>query len=154
MSSSDEITKIISKVKILAKEYYKLTNKPLGITGEVGEYEAARILNLELSEARQSGYDAKNEAGNKIQIKCRRLVKRLKNGRLSKSGRLGRINLQNSWDLVILVLLDEKFDVLEIYEAKRSIVENALTKPGSKSRNERGALGITQFISIANKVWG
>lgn len=32
----------MGEVKALAKEYYTLTGKPLGITGEVGEVEAAR----------------------------------------------------------------------------------------------------------------
>lgn len=38
-----------------AKKYRRLTGKPLGITGEVGDYEAARILELKLEAARTAG---------------------------------------------------------------------------------------------------
>lgn len=40
------------------QEYRRLTGKPLDITGEVAEYEAARVLGVELTPARQAGYDA------------------------------------------------------------------------------------------------
>ncbi len=42
----------------LAAEYYRLTSKPLGVTGEVAEYVAAELLGLALAPARTAGYDA------------------------------------------------------------------------------------------------
>lgn len=54
--------KILREAKILAPQYRGLTGKPLGITGEVAEYEAARILGAELTAARQAGYDARKPA--------------------------------------------------------------------------------------------
>ena len=64
---SDNIakTELLEQVKKLAGEYYRLTGKPLGVTGEVGEYEAARILGLDLAEARTAGYDATDISRNK-----------------------------------------------------------------------------------------
>src|SRR5258705_13943397 len=53
-------------------EYYQLTGKPLGITGEVAEYVAAEILKLELAPPRTSGFGAirKTDAGDiRIQIR-------------------------------------------------------------------------------------
>jgi hypothetical protein len=41
-----------------------------------------------------------------------------------------------------MVLLDEKFDAVEIYEARRRAVIQTLLAPGSKVRNEQGALGV------------
>ena len=41
-----EIGEILATAKKVGAEYYRLTGKPLGITGEVGEYEAARLLGL------------------------------------------------------------------------------------------------------------
>jgi hypothetical protein len=58
MEATDEVYQVLSGAKALARRYYHLTGKPLGVTGEVAEYEAARILNLELELARQAGYDA------------------------------------------------------------------------------------------------
>jgi hypothetical protein len=39
----DRIMEILRAAKRLAQEYRTLTGKPLGITGEVAEYEAARL---------------------------------------------------------------------------------------------------------------
>ncbi|WP_193041193.1 MULTISPECIES: hypothetical protein [unclassified Pseudomonas] len=54
MEATDEVYQILSDAKALARRYYRLTGKPLGVTGEVAEYEAARILNLELELARET----------------------------------------------------------------------------------------------------
>jgi hypothetical protein len=52
-----------------------------------------------------------------------------------------------------LVLLDENFEAREIYEAERADVLKALAEPGSKARNERGALAVSKFKSIATLRW-
>lgn len=52
MSETDGILEILGEAKRLAQEYRRLTGKPLGITGEVAEYEAARILGVELTPAK------------------------------------------------------------------------------------------------------
>ena len=67
--------------------------------------------------------------------------------------RLGSIRLDHEWDSVLLVLLDERFEVIEMWEAERPAVERAILAPGSKARNERGALAVTKFKSIGAKIW-
>jgi len=52
------VREILAKVKPLAVEYYRLTGKPLGVTGEVAEYVAAEILGLTLVPVRTVGCDA------------------------------------------------------------------------------------------------
>lgn len=52
-----------------------------------------------------------------------------------------------------MVLLDGNFDALEIYEAERADIVKALSDPGSKARNERGALAVSKFKSIARLRW-
>jgi hypothetical protein len=142
---------ILSEAKKLAQEYRTLTGKPLGITGEVAEYEAARLLCIELTEARNAGYDAVEErAGTTrhLQIKGRCLLPGCKPGQ-----RLGSIDVTKDFDAVLMVLLDENFDAFEIYEAQRTAVLDALSTPGSKARNERGALGVRKFRSIGKLRW-
>jgi len=56
--TADPLLEILAEAKKLAQRYRVLTGKPLGITGEIAEYEAARILGVELTPARQAGYDA------------------------------------------------------------------------------------------------
>ena len=151
MAKSKEIFEILRKVKPLAREYYELTGKPLGVTGEVAEYEAARILKVKLSPARQTGYDAIRRRGGKnqkLQIKGRLLTPSSKSG-----GRLGSISLEKEWDVVILVLLDEHYEPTAIYEADRRAIKKALDAPGSTARNERGQLSIPNFKSIGSLTW-
>ena len=48
-SDAVRLRELIGEVKVLAREYYLLTGRPLGVTGEIAEYEAARILGLKLA---------------------------------------------------------------------------------------------------------
>jgi hypothetical protein len=145
----EELDEVISKAKVVAKRYRQLTGRPLGITGEVGEYEAARLLGLHLAPVRQPGHDAIRKEGSsvrRVQIKARCVLP-------GSRQRVGRIRLDREWDSVVLVLLDEDLEPIEIYEAKRPEIEAALLAPGSKARNERGTLSVSQFQSIAKLVW-
>ncbi|WP_282410030.1 hypothetical protein [Pseudomonas sp. PS02303] len=151
MDATDEVYLILRDAKVLARRYYHLTGKPLGVTGEVAEYEAARILDLELELARQAGYDATETRDGvtlKIQIKGRYFP----NPRL-RGGRVGSIDLTQPFDTVLLVLLDAEYNAFQIYEAPRPAVETLLTRPGSKARNERGSVGISQFKAISSLRW-
>jgi hypothetical protein len=146
-----QIGEVITQAKLLANKYRELTGRPLGITGEVAEYEAARLLGLRLSPVRQAGYDAlwaRDGSEIKVQVKGRCLLPSAKAGQ-----RLGRIDLDQEWDEVLLVLLDEALDPISIYRAQRPVVEAALRVPGSKARNERGALSINKFKAISQLVW-
>lgn len=143
MAADTQIMELLRKAKRLAQQYRSLTGKPLGITGEVAEYEAAHILRVKLTPARNTGFDAterKDGSVRRLQIKGRCLLSNSKPGQ-----RLGRIDIHKKWDAVLMVLLDENFDATEIYEAERRAVVSALTAPGSRARNERGALGVNKF---------
>jgi hypothetical protein len=148
---AEQLFKVLGRVKPLAAKYYRLQGRPLGITGEVAEYEAARLLGVELASVRQSGYDAIRRVGHRkqyLQIKGRCIPNGAKPGQ-----RLGALRLEKQWDVVLLVLLDERFEATAIYEADRPAISAALTKPGSKARNERGQLGVAKFKAIGHKVW-
>ena len=143
--------KIIQEAKRLARNYYSLTGRPLGVTGEIAEYEAARLLGLQISEARQAGYDATYEQDGqviRVQIKGRCILENAKPGQ-----RVGSIKLNHEWDSVILVLLDRNFEPIKLYIANRPKIEEALLTPGSKARNERGSLSVEKFKSISRLVW-
>ena len=145
-----DIGKLIATAKQLAKRYRALTGRPIGVTGEVAEYEAARLLGLELATVRQSGYDAIRRHGKsvaRLQVKGRCIVSN------NPGQRLGRIDLTKEWDGVLLVLLDGELEPTAIYEAGRAEIERALVAPGSKARNERGALSVSKFKSIGRRVW-
>ena len=151
MGEDEAILAVLGEAKRLAQKYRALTQKPLGITGEVAEYEAARILGVELTAARQEGYDAIEKADGEIrrlQIKGRCLLDNCKPGQ-----RLGSIRVEKEWDAVLMVLLDQNFDATEIFEAERSAIVSVLTAPGSKARNERGAMAVSNFKAIGKLRW-
>ena len=151
MGAVDEIISVLASAKGLAQKYRQLTGKPLGVTGEVAEYEAARKLGLQLTAARQAGYDAietKDGVERKLQIKGRCILNNSK-----RSQRLGAIKIDSEWDAVLLVLLNEDLDATHIYEAERDAVLAALSAPGSRARNERGALAVSKFKSIGRLRW-
>ena len=52
-----ELTELLQHAKHLAQRYRELTGRPLGITGEIAESEAVRLLGLELAPVRSPGYD-------------------------------------------------------------------------------------------------
>ena len=151
MTKSTKLLELLSEAKRIAKEYRQLTGRPLGITGEIAEYEAGRLLGLELAPVRTAGYDAirRTRAGDeRLQIKGRCILPNAKPGQ-----RIGRIDPSKEWHAVLLVLLNEEFDATAIYEARRAEVLRALKAPGSRARNERGALGVAKFISLGRKLW-
>lgn len=147
------VREILAAVRPLAAEYYQLTNKPLGVTGEIAEYVAAELLGLELAPPRTPGYDAVRhtpDGPRRIQIKGRAY------GADSKPGqRLGIIKRGADCDAVLLVLLDNRsLEPVEMWEAPYSVVEDRLNHPGSRSR-ERGALGVSEFKRLpgAERIW-
>jgi hypothetical protein len=150
-SATLRIKAIVAEVKPLAAEYYRLTGKPLGVTGEIAEYLAAQLLNLELAPARTDGYDAIRHdplGPVRIQIKGRAF-----GDEASRSQRMGKIKANAACDIVMLVLMDNtSLDPREIWEAPFSAVATRLSIPGSKSR-ERGALSTSEFKRMAKRVW-
>lgn len=102
---------ILCQAKKLAQDYRSLTGKPLGITGEIAEFEAARLLNVTLAEARTPGFDATEQVNGKVrrlQIKGRCVLPGCNPGQ-----RLGSIDIKKEFDALLLVLLDENFEVLQ-----------------------------------------
>ena len=146
-----QLSELVEQAKRLAVRYRQLTGKPLGITGEIAECEAAAILGMDLHAARTAGYDAtemRDGVTVQVQIKGRVIHNPKK-----ISGRVGAIDLRQPFDVVQLVLLDSYLNAFAIYEAERPAVEALLTRPGSKARNERGSVGIAQFKAIARLRW-
>jgi hypothetical protein len=146
MSHIDDVAALIEQARQLARAYKKLTGKPLGITGEVAEFEAARLLGLVLAEARAPGYDALRGA-ERIQIKGRVIGKNAKPGQ-----RVGAIKFDYPWETVMLVVLDDDFQPVEIHEMSREAAEAVLSATESKAR-KRGAMAVSTFRAKGQKVW-
>ncbi len=150
-ASLRRVHEIMDEVRPLAAQYYRLVGKPLGITGEMGEYMAADLLGLELTPARTAGYDAIRlgpRGPERLQIKSRALA------HASRPGKVGQIKRYADCVAVLLVIMDVRtFQPLEIWEAAYPAVEAALDrKPITKGR-ERGALNIHTFKGLGRRIW-
>ena len=140
----------MKEARNLAAQYRKATGKPLGISSEIAEHDAARLLNLELCHDRSAGIDAIGHGereGKRIIIKGRAIFDETKSGH-----RIGQLKLEKEWDSVVLVIMDEEYQPVELYEADRAEIAEALEKSQSKRAN-RGAMSVAKFKAIGKLVW-
>jgi hypothetical protein len=146
-TSEQRVREILAAVKPLAAEFYRLTGKPLGVTGEVAEFVAAELLGLTPAPARTTGYDALCGT-ERIQIKGRAYGVDAKPGQ-----RISQIKIDAPCDTVVLVLLDNAtLEPREMWEAPFAAVAARLAHPGSNA-GARGALGVSDFKRMARCVW-
>lgn len=144
--------KLVTEARRLAAEYRKATGKPLGISGEIAEFDAAQALHLELCKDSVGGYDAigtkEPRKGKRIQIKGRAIFDENKSGQ-----RIGQLKLDQEWDSVVLVLMNENYEPVTIYEADREVILDAIDENKSSKRNKRGAMSLAKFKIISEIVW-
>ena len=141
--------RLMGEARRLAAEYRRTVGRPLAISGEIAGYDAARLLDLELCPASSPGWDALGRgrrAGQRIQIKARAIFDEGKGGQ-----RIGQLKLEQPWDCVVLVLMDDHFEPFEIWEADREQVVAALDPESSRSR--RGAMSVARFKAIGRLAW-
>ena len=145
------VGKLMAQTRKLAADYRRATGQPLPVTSEIANYDAANLLGLELMQPPPGGYDAVGTSGERegvrYQIKGRAIFDENKGGQ-----RLGQLKLEQDWDAVLLVLLDEEYEPFEIHEAERGEIEAALSESDSK-RSKRGAMSIARFKNISRLVW-
>jgi hypothetical protein len=60
--------------------------------------------------------------------------------------------MEQEWDTVLLVLMDEQYELMEIYEAQREQILDAVGNPSAKRPN-RSALTVAKFKHIGKLVW-
>ena len=142
--------KLIEETRKLAAEFRRTTGTMLPVSGEIARHDVSHHLGLELNKDQGSGFDAigKNEReGLRVQIKSRVVGDCVRPGT-----RIGQLNPDGDWDLVILSLMDDEFEPLEMYEASRDEIEQAI-QGSSNSRKKRGAISVAKFKIIGKLVW-
>jgi len=147
------VDKLISEARRLAADYRRATGKPLaGVSGEVAQHDAIRLLDLALCHPPVAGCDAIGKSGarkgKKVQIKGRTIFDEAKSGQ-----RVGQLKMEQEWDLVVLVLLDKELETFEIYEATRAELKEAMDEGGSSKRSKRGAMSVAKFKIIGHLAW-
>jgi hypothetical protein len=142
---------LIAQTRRLAAEFRAVTGKPLPVSAEIAQYDASRLLGLEPVSPGIGGYDAigrGSRSGWRIQIKGRVVPKGER-----VAHRVGQLKLDQEWDALMLVLMDEAFEPSHIYEAERPIIEKCLNDARRQGRNRRGAISVARFKNIARLIW-
>ena len=85
--------------------------------------------------------------GKYIQIKGRTIFNEQKSGQ-----RVGQIKMDQDWDSVMLILMNEDYEAQAIYEADRVVLEEAAAEVSEK-RAKRGAMSVAKFKAIGKRVW-
>jgi hypothetical protein len=141
--------KLIAQARQLAADYRRTMGKPLpGVSNEIAEHDAVQLLGLEAPTESDAAWDAVDPAsGDRIQIKSRTIFDESKGGQ-----RIGQLKLNQPWDAVVLVLMDENYEPYEIYQATRDDLADYVDA-SSSSRAKRGAMSVARFKIIGRLVW-
>lgn len=145
-----DVNKLMQEARKLAADYRAATGKPLGISNEIAVHDVIRLMHLRPAPSGDGGYDAIGTGlrdGKLIQIKGRTMTP---GG--SSNQRIGQIKVEQEWDSIMLILMDEQYEPLEIYEAERDTILQAVAQTSVKRRN-RGALSVNRFKKIGRSVW-
>lgn len=144
------VDKLIEETRRLAAEFRRTTGTMLPVSGEIARYDVSQHLGMTLCEDRNCGYDAVVEQSGetlRVQIKSRVIADHVKSGH-----RIGQLNPDGNWDIVVLSLMDENFEPVEMYQVSREVISDALADSNSK-RAKRGAVSVAKFRIIGELVW-
>lgn len=143
------VEKLITEARQLAAEYRRTTGQVLGISGEIARHDACQFLDLEPATGEALGYDAVGGGnGIRYQIKSRVIFDEAK-----KNQRIGQLKVDQDWDAVLLVIMDENYETDAIYEADRRTLLDTLDEQKESNRNKRGVMSVARFRNIAQLVW-
>ena len=145
-----DVDKLMHEARKLAATYRRATGQALGISNEIATHDVIRLMKLVPAEPGAGGYDAigtGTREGKYIQIKGRTIFNDAKSGQ-----RVGQIKLEQEWDSVMLILMDEDYEARAIFEAEREAIV-AATEEGSEKRAKRGAMSVAKFKAIGTLVW-
>ncbi|MDQ7073207.1 MAG: hypothetical protein Q9N32_06740 [Gammaproteobacteria bacterium] len=146
------IDKLMHETRQLAAKYRQATGSTLAVTGEIARFDVAKTLKLNLVDDMTLGHDAigtGDREGLRILIKGRVIFEDSKS-----SPRIGQIKADGRWDHVVLVLFDDDYMPVEMYETTEEAIKEASSAGASGSANKkRGAMSVAQFKKIGQLVW-
>lgn len=143
-----DLGKLMSEARRLAADYHRATGQTLPLSNEIARYDAMQLLQLEAPKEEIAGVDAVGtgvRAGHNVQIKGRVVF----DGNKSKQ-RIGQLGLDGKWHSVVLVLMNSDYEPVELIEAGREALVNALNQIAP---NKRGAMTVSRFRMLGEVVW-
>ncbi len=142
---------LMAQARQLAAEYRRTTGKTLPVSGEIAVHDAVRLLDLQPAPPGAAGYDAvrvRDGRTETLQVKGRVVFDDTRGGQ-----RIGQLRVDQPWDAVLVVLLDDAYEPVEIHEAGRDAVLAALAEAGASRRASRGLISVARFRHIGRRVW-
>lgn len=145
------IDKLMAETRQLAAKYRQATGSTLAVTGEIARFDVAKTLELTLIDDLTLGHDAIGTGerdGLRILIKGRVIFEDSKS-----SPRIGQIKADGRWDHVVLVLFDDDYLPVEMYEATEAEIKKTTGTESGAANKKRGAMSVAQFKKIGQLVW-
>ena len=144
------LDKLINETRRLAAEFKRTTGTMLPVSGEIARYDVSTHLELVLNDDPGCGYDATGQGereGVRFLIKSRVVGDTVKSGH-----RIGQLNPNGNWDIIVLSLMNNEFEPMEMYQLRRDDVMEALGGSNEK-RGKRGAISVAKFKIIGDLIW-
>jgi len=145
------IDKLMHETRQLAAKYRMTTGTTLPVTGEIARFDVAKALNLQLIADLTQGFDANGlgeRAGVRFLIKGRVIFEDSRS-----TPRIGHINPDGRWDNVVMVLFDDDYLPVEMYEASSDDIKTAHKAKQANQNKKRAAMSVAQFKIIGKLVW-
>jgi len=142
----NKLINVVKSVIDMALEYEAATHgkRKLGVTGEVGELLVCYQLGLKLVlDSRSEGFDAMDKDGLRVQIKTRRSETE---GLPRDAGRTG-IFSKHEFDYALLALLDNKYELCEIWQADYNKLKPIIEKQKRRQPN------LSSFKRVGQKIF-
>ncbi len=146
-----KLDKLMDETRRLAAEYRRSTGSTLPVSAELAKFDAISLLGLRSPDTPISGVDAladSDQGEQRIQIKGRVIFDAKKSGQ-----RVGQLNLDADWHVVLLVIMDEAYQTTAIYSLAKQRLLDELTQSSDSKNNARGAISVKKFQAIADLVW-
>jgi hypothetical protein len=114
---------------------------------DISEYYAIKLLKLVITRLEYSGTDVirKTKQGDQ-----KLLIKGTVIGNIAG---LGSFQINKGWHSIILVMFDEEFNPIKIFEAEKSSVRKLLKEFPPKWKFDRVKIPLDNFISISKLIW-
>ena len=146
-----KLDKLMDETRRLAAEYRRSTGSTLPVSAELAKFDAIRLLGMRAPDEPARGVDALRDTEQgveRVQIKGRVIFDPNKSGQ-----RVGQLNLDADWDVVLLVLMNEEYECTAIFSVSKNTLLAVLTEQKDTKANVRGALSVKKFQAIAEQLW-
>lgn len=145
------LDRLLAETRRLAADYRAATGKVLPVSAEIAVHDAIRLLALEPAPP-GSAHDAertRDGVRERVLVKGRVVFDPARGGQ-----RLGQLRLDREWEVLVVVLLDGRYEPTELIEVPRPAVEEVLGADApSAGRARRGALSVARARIIGERVW-